>query len=224
MASFSFLLSISCLQPKFPAISRRHFAFSWAIFPWWIVYPGICPETHKSNYSREVNKALWESITLLNRHQVISALSQVQGSYLGPTLWCGQESLLLWTHTSESSLLLFSGHALLLWPKGHTNLELITVSLPNDTPGTKNSGVSSLNDTELSSRACTGLFSGSGPTVNRTARIPTPGPVGGHGQLLRRWWKADGAYMCPHTRCPHVPCSTRPPQYSMKLVVKKEEG
>lgn len=72
------------------------------------------------------------------------------------------------------------GHALPFWPKGHTNLELIT-SLPDDTPGTKDSEVPVLSDPELSSRACTGLFSGSGPTVNRIAKIPAPSPVDGNG-------------------------------------------
>lgn len=113
---FSSLLSMFSLQLKLPVRSGSHFAFSWAVCPWIMAYPDV--------YSREVNKTPWESRTLFSRRGMVSALSQVQGSYLVPILRCEQERLPPWTHTSGSSL--FSGHSLPSQPKGYTSLELMT--------------------------------------------------------------------------------------------------
>ena len=86
-----------------------------------------------------------------------------------PTLRCGQESFLSWTPCIESSLWLFSTHHPYLheqkdtptWSSWHLSEDL---------------GVHFPNDPEPSSRACPGLFSGSGARAGRTARIPTPSP------------------------------------------------
>lgn len=38
----------------------------WLFSPWMMAQPSVCPEVYK-NYSREIDKALWESKTLLDR-------------------------------------------------------------------------------------------------------------------------------------------------------------
>lgn len=88
-----------------------------------MAYCHVCPEAYKSDYLREINETHWKNRTLLNRSRVVSALRQVLGSYLVPTLRRGQERLLPWT---ACWLPRFSAHALPSWPKGHTNLELVT--------------------------------------------------------------------------------------------------
>lgn len=219
---FSSLVSIYSLQLKLPVISGSYCAFSWTIFSWIMAYSVFFyPDIYRSNYSREVNKTPWVNLTLLNRSEGVSVLSQVQVSYLVLTLRCEQERLLLWTHALESPLLLLSHRALPWWPKEHTNLELMT-SLLDHAPGTQDPGIPFPNDPEPFSRACTGLFSGSGARVDSTARIPTPSPVHGHRQLLGESGKRWVELPCARLGCPHMPCGTRPPQYRMKL--RREGG
>lgn len=88
-------------------------------------------------------------------------------------------------------------------------------------PGTQDPGIPFPNNPELSSRSCTGLFSRSGPTVHRTARISNPSPVVAMDCLLRRWWKVD---RCVSLGCSHTPCGISPPQSRMELVVRRVEG
>lgn len=103
--------------------------------------------------------------------------------------------LLPWTRKLESSLLLFSSHFLPSWPKGYNNLELMT-SLLDHTTGIQNPGISFPNAPEPSSRACTGLFSGSGPRADRTDRLPTPSLWVAMSSIRERWRKGNRACMC----------------------------
>lgn len=174
--------------------------------------PGVCPETHKSNCCREVNKILRESRTLLQRSGLSSVgASQVHGSYLAPTRWCGQERPLPWTHPFLA----------LLWP-----------SPPFTAAGTRQPGAH-----DLPSRAHSRyqrpwscfpkwpwiLFPNLPSSLlwvwtkgEQDSQNSHSQPCGWPGTRHGRQWKADRAFMCLPTRCPHGPHDTRPPQYRTK--------